>query len=378
MFAPRLTLAWLLRAALVGWIAVAQVAIARTPEEFRGVYVSGLPLRKDAQLLPDAVYRLPQVDGVYPNLLWNVLAPAPGQYDWTLLDKEVRRAVEAGKWMTIGIRTGRYTPAWVLDEARHSTFVVGPHGGRAGRCQQVSIAWPWDARYQQRYGELMRALAAHLRTIPGGYEAVRIVKITGINQETQELRLPASRATEATESSCALSDALEVWRRSGYDDAKVVDAWVRLAKATDAAFPDKVLGIDVLQRNDFPKLDRAPAAEPKARIVQEGLRLFPGRFAVQWNGLSAKSVTPFVVEAGRAGAIVGWQSNLFRGLSGAGCDAETFANARPCTPGAYAAILRNGIENGASYLEVWVPDAMAFPQEIGAAGSMLRSGRKRQ
>jgi hypothetical protein len=342
--------------------------------EVAGVYVVGFPLRSAKSLLPEAVYRMPQVDGIYLNLVWSALAPREGAFDWTLFDEEIGRAVKAGKAISIGVRTGRFTPEWVLAGSGHSQFVAGPHNGAAGRCESFLVAWPWDENYQAAYGSLMASIAAHLKTIPRAYESVRIVKITGINEQTQELRLPAGHGNAGTgPGSCRTSDADAAWGAAGYSDEKVLKAWERFAALTAAAFPGKVLGIEVLQSNDFPRIGSAGSAarDLKESIVSEALARWPGRIAVQWDGLSAGRHAEFVVAAARRGAIIGWQTNLFRGFKGAGCDADRFQDARPCTDDSYGAILRNGVEHGARYLEIWPPDAIAFPQAVAEASRAL-------
>jgi len=342
------------------------------PGNVAGVYVVGFPLRAANHLLPDAVYEMPQVDGVYLNLVWDVLAPSQERYDWRLFDREIERAVRAKKSISIGVRTGRYTPGWVVQQSGHSEFVAGPHDGATGRCEKFAVAWPWDENYQRAYGALMQAMAAHLRQTSGAYESVRIVKITGINEQTQELRLPAGRGRAKAEAgACATSDAVATWAQAGYSDAKVLAAWRRFADLTAEAFPDKVFAVEVLQANDFPRVGGGPGAGVKDAIVSDALTRWPRRFAVQWDGLSASRVSQFVEAAGRRGAIVGWQTNLFRGFDGAGCDADRFQEAKPCTDEKYRAILRNGIEHGAKYLEIWPPDALAFRDAVAEASRAL-------
>jgi hypothetical protein len=359
---------------LAGWTQASSPA----PASYAGIYVSTRPLNDPSENLPDSIYKS-KADGVYVRLVWSTIEPRPGEFDWSTLNREVERAVRFGKRLSVGVRTGGLAPQWLYRQGvQKSTFTVGPHGGTWGRCRTVDIPWPWDENYQRTYLRMMTTMSEHLRSIPKAYEALRIVKITGINQLTEELRLPAARSDRPN--SCE-SNAIPAWQEAGYRPSKVIAAWERLAAGVAKAFPDKLLAIEVLDRNDFPAIDgegnfargvAAQQADVKAAIIDKALRLFPGRFAVQWDGLSAVKVAPSVLKAGKEGAVIGWQTNLFKGTNvGSGCDAGNVRDARPCTSTSYRAILENGIANGARYLEIWAPDAERFAEVVEAVRPRL-------
>jgi hypothetical protein len=105
----------------------------------------------------------------------------------------------------------------------------------------------------------------------------------------------------------------------------------------------------------------------KNEIIRSGLDRFRGRFAVQWNGLKAEGRTSLVVlEAGRQGAVVGWQTNAYDGHDGAGCDAARSPNPTPCDAPSYQQILDRGLAQGAHYIEIWPADALDFPGVVSA------------
>ncbi|HEY4773549.1 MAG TPA: beta-galactosidase, partial [Xanthobacteraceae bacterium] len=353
----------------------ARSTVARLAD-FSGIYVATQPLHNVQRNLRDEVYQVDGVDGIYVRLVWRTIAPAPGRFDWSTLDRELDRVERTGKKLSIGVRAGAWTPGWLYEQGvRGSRFVVGAHGGGLGRCDEHTLPWPWDDRYQQAYIDMMRALAAHLKARPRSYELLRIVKITGINQRSEEMRMPANAVAGIKRAGgCAISDAVSEWRAAGYRPSKVVEAWRRMAEGVAASFPDKLLAIEVLDRNDFPAIaepGRGELIDVKAQIVALGLGLFPGRFAVQWDGLSAVRAADSVIASGRRGAIVGWQTNLFRGPEGgAGCEARTVYEAQPCTASSFRAILENGIAHGGRYIEVWAPDALRF-------GDVLKDVRPR-
>jgi hypothetical protein len=345
--------------------------------KFSGFYAASPALRRERDALPDSIYSLPQVDGVYVRLLWRVIEPRPGMYDWRTLDREVDRAVRAGKMISIGVRSGSFTPDWLYAQGvKSSSFTITHRGAERGECRRVNIPWPWDEQYQQAYARMMQALAKHMRERPGAYEALRIVKITGITRNTEEMRMPISTVREGN-----CEPALAVWQEAGYRPSKVIDAWENLAKAVGSAFPDKLLALSILDRNDFPPIDEegqlVKPADPdyvdaKDAILSRGLKLFPGRFAVQWNGLSGFKVAPSVIEAGEKGAVIGWQTNMFKGRrAGSGCPIARGVDLGPCTKETYAQILELGLKNGGRYFEIWPANALEFSDVIESIRTRL-------
>jgi hypothetical protein len=349
--------------------------------DFGGIYASTLPLLDARRLLPDGIYRNPAAAGVYIRLVWSVVEPRRGQYDFTLLDRELDRAVAAGKRVSLSVIAGGHAPAWLAAEGIPTLrFDIG-RGGANRACITTEMGVPWDAGYQAAFAELWTALARHIRARPGAWEALRIVKLTGMNRITEELRIPAD--TGRRNDVCGQQDEAARWLSVGYTPQRAVEAWTRLAEGIATAFPEQLLSLDVLERNDFPPIgdDGRPVADSpvKARIIAEGRRRFGPRFAVQWNGLTAEGpLAEAVLAAHRQGSPIGWQSNAFRGAEGAGCNAARNAQAEPCDEARFAAILRRGTGTGAAFLEIWAPDILRFPAAVRAADATLRAeGRAR-
>jgi Beta-galactosidase len=374
-------------AAFLGCLAVlisvgpGQSAEAGQAPDYAGLYIATWPLIDRRRAPDDAVYAVRNAAGVYIRLVWRTIEPSPGVYDWSTLDAEVDRALRAGKKISLSVITGGFQPAWLADrDVSTSTFVVGKGGSRR-RCVTIRLGWPWDPDYQNAYVAVMKALSQHLRSRPGAYEAVRIVKLTGISQNTEELRLPAANEQQrwrGRTDPCRQSDAIRTWQEAGYRPDAIVEAWTRMAQGVDEAFPDKLLAQDVLQANDFPPIndkgeiiDRS-AVTVKDQIIKNGIAHFSPRFAVQWDGLTAEGrIATTVKQAGEAGAVIGWQTNAFQGLEGAGCNADRSADAVPCDAAGYAAILQRGVAEGARYLEIWSSDAVRFPDALAAAATAL-------
>ncbi len=350
-------------------------ALDRT--DYTGVYVTTFAEPHLAQAFNDV--DLSVVDGVYIRLSWRALERRRGVFNWQGLDAIVDRAVAQGKKISIGVRAGAHSPMWLYNAGVPKlTFTIGHHGGRFGRCQEISLPAPWSEEYLKGFARMMDALAKHLRQRQA-YDLVRIVKLTGINQRTEELRLPAM-VTERPDS-CQTA-AVPVWQGAGYAPPKVMAAWKSLSAAINAAFPDKILALEVLENFDFPPFDengqQVTFQDPrnfdiKQAIVADALQRFPGRFAIQWDGLSAERVVPSVLKAGEAGAIIGWQTNLFKGPKiGSGCESAVVAEAKICTPDTYIKILQNGFANGGKYFEIWPTDAKQHADAVKAFRAQFR------
>ncbi len=65
-------------------------------DTYQGIYVQDT-LASAKNSLSDSVYASSSVTGVSLNLVWGQIEPGKGVYDWSLLDKEVERAVASGK-----------------------------------------------------------------------------------------------------------------------------------------------------------------------------------------------------------------------------------------------------------------------------------------
>ncbi len=151
----------------------------------------------------DATWADPAVQGVFLRLSWNDLQPTGyGQYDWTMLDRELAQAVRHGKTVTLGIRVGANSiPAWVFTTGDPQLGPAKPLVLRdwdtgAGdvpdsNCGiQYTVASPANAAYKALFKKALSDLAAHLRADRRRFNVVAGVKVTGLAQHTLENRLP--------------------------------------------------------------------------------------------------------------------------------------------------------------------------------------------
>jgi hypothetical protein len=153
--------------------------------------------------LMDATWADPAVAGVFLRLSWNDLQPRGyGQYDWTMLDRELAQAVRYGKTVTLGIRVGGNSiPDWVFTTGdpqlgpakplRLRDWDTGANDLPDADCgTEYVVASPADPAYRALFGKALRDMAAHIRADRRRFAVVAGVKITGLAQHTLENRLP--------------------------------------------------------------------------------------------------------------------------------------------------------------------------------------------
>ena len=117
----------------------------------------------------DEVLENPDVSGVFLRFDWSAIEPEPGRYDFAAMDVEIDRAVAAGKLYSLSFRAGRHgTPEW-LGATLHLPILQlrdsGSHaGGEEDGCgAELFLGDPTDTAYAQRYVQMLRGVAEHLK-----------------------------------------------------------------------------------------------------------------------------------------------------------------------------------------------------------------------
>ena len=355
---------------LLAWL-LAMPVRAAGGDETLGLYVFinhiALPTFDDFY---NAALSKSYVDGAAIEIEWSAIEPQPGVYDWSKLDRWVKTTLELRKKLSLGVSTGIFSPKWLYD-ADHNVpnarfrFNRNPRGAF---CDNIVVPLPWSPVYLHEYAQMMSALSHHLHELkdPGGqdtaYQAVTVVKLSGVNINTSELHLDT---TPPDDGPCHQSDAPAVWAKAGYTSDKIMAAWTSLSEATDKAFPDKILSLQLIHRNGLPDLERrTPKPDAKApdavtqRILERTMTVYGHRLMVQWNALNQGVMPQEIVRAGQRGARMGWQMNGFLGVrGGSGCVYPPFVLA-PCkTMADFQSIMEKGIVAGGRYMEIQAPNA---------------------
>lgn len=140
--------------------------------------------------------------GAYLRLRWDRIEPRRGVYDWGELDREVAKAVAAGKLYSVSVKAGKHgTPPWIFDEGvKPLVFRDGSTHDAAADCKCgvfMTLGSPTDPRYEALYFEMLEALADHLAENAAAYRHLAYVKPSGANLFSNEPRLPKRCTCEA-------------------------------------------------------------------------------------------------------------------------------------------------------------------------------------
>jgi hypothetical protein len=374
-------------------------SVATTTPDIRGIYVIGQKFFLSNGQLAQAI-ATPGVDGILVDLDWSDLASPTLKrtYSWTLLDSMVQLAVSQGKKFEIAIITGGSTPAWVFpaqpqgkidsqDELRATSgkFEYLQANKPGATCIDETLAPPWDSFYLAALSDLLVQLSAHLKA-QGTYRSLTMLRLTGINTLTDELRLPAQTPID-TPIACMI-DNLKVWQALGYTQGMLATAWRRMLTLSTQAFPDKFFNVALITTNGLPAFlpSGTPVYTPASQVQQlsddmlsmliniAGQKL-PGKLVVQANGLvgSGPPDPITIAKAQAAQALLAWQTNEWElQTGGAACGGIREAPVA-CDEAGFSAMLMTGVypqsSSGtnplkAQYLELFAPNISAFPDVV--------------
>ena len=285
-----------------------------------GVYIANFFAPVDPTLLSNE-----NVDGSSQAYKWSALERNKGVFRWTRMDSDLKTAQRLGKRIALGIDTGAFTPGWAKPQAL--TFVVSSHNGKFARGTTDSIPIPWDATYEANVRDVANAVADHLRAT-GLYGVVSQVKLTGINEDSEETRMPTEGRIPIAYldgkpvTNTFTTDATSVWRAHGYTRALVENAWETMAGYWATAFPDKTLALPTILNAGFPNIDANGAvlsgketgtnAQTSQYLVDYAVRRWGKRFMSMHTSLSDLYTAAnqwLQVRAYSEGASIGYQFN---------------------------------------------------------------------
>lgn len=235
----------------------------------------------------------PSTDGVFIRLLWNQVEPLTDCsssdpttcWDWSVLDREVQAAVDHGKVYSVSVKAGDDgTPDWLfttdppvdpfanpvgalrnyptggvtrlfLQDSGNDTAGCGAPMYLGNPTEQRVIAIPRPPLppllavtypYRAQYFDMLRALAAHLKSRSDWYRALAYVKPSGANLQSHENRLP-KRCTPG----CVCNTA--VWASAGYTPQGLYDFYAAQFELLAELFPGKAQSYALIQQG-FPRV----------------------------------------------------------------------------------------------------------------------------
>ena len=271
---------------------------AQKSEPYKGIYVSN----KWIKPVDEEVLQSKDVDGVHLRLRWLTLEPEQGKYDWTFLDSELKRIVAAGKKISIGIAAGKHTPEWVYEAG-----VPGlefEEFRKQGKAQKFSAKIPvvWNQKFLELWTGFIKDFADHLKSMPEVYQNVTLIKLTGINETTLELRLPAQKEIENERGKS--TDAPALWKSVGYRPKLILDAWDQILNAFQKNFGDKNVSIEIIPDKAFPLInddgnetsDRSEVQNLLEQLIEKAYKKFKDKLVLQWDSLQEHARIPKFME----------------------------------------------------------------------------------
>jgi len=372
------------------------------PADLRGIYVY---VELDtATNSPDAVPLRAAlnefgVDGMLLVGLWSSIETNLNQYDWNQVDRWMGYAVSLNKKITISLRAGDGIPDWLYlpppngAGATKLAFSISPKDGQTTNCQPDTITIPWEPAFLANWSLMLSNLSAHLKQ-QGTYSNLTLLRLTGINRTSDELRLPAeapdTNGLTGTGVDC-VSNAPAIWQANGYTPSKLLSAWSNILTAFNTSFPDKSLCVAIIPNPPqvpFPPIDDSGnlitnnLPDQNQPLLQLAGQMLPGRFVVQFNFLMpSNAANPAVIAAAQNfGTLTAFQVNNWYALygpSGSACGG-TVNSPAPCDDALYLEMMQQGIYPLGSanplrsqYIEVWATNAVMFTNAIWQAHQEL-------
>ena len=246
----------------------------------------------------------------------------------------------------------------------------------------MNIAAPWDPVFLAQWDAVLGALSAHL-TAAGTYNAIALIRLTGINRTTEELRLPAE--TAASTGLACVSNSLTTWQQAGYRPSLLLQGWNAVVGSFMKYFPGKSFAVSIIPNDAFPgiaqdgSLIAGAIGDEDEPLLMSAAQQLPGRLVVQFDFLMPGEQAAAVVTgaAQNYGTLAAFQTNEYLGNQGAGCS-EPITTTIPCTATTFLTMLDTGIYPlgqaaplRAQYIEVFHANAAAFPADILAAHFQL-------
>jgi plastocyanin len=244
-----------------------------------GLVVVGDRLQESGPLgaVTEQSWKSPDNVGAFLRLRWNWIQPTrEGEYDWTVVDREVSRAAANGKLYSISVKAGdNGTPGWIFDagveKLTFREFGTAPGVGDCKCGSFMELGDPTDDRYQELYFGMLEALAAHLKSNAAWYRHLAYIKPSGANLYSAENRLPkrCSCEQQCPGEPCKVPREFQgapnlapdgricntkVWADAGYTPEGLYRYYDRQLDGIGRWFPDKDMAF-LLIHDGFPQVD---------------------------------------------------------------------------------------------------------------------------
>jgi hypothetical protein len=255
------------------------------------------------------------------------------------LDAQFAAAAPAGKWVALCVNVGGDTPAWLYSAGAQEFSYIDGNGN------PNTLPVPWDNTFLTDWEQFISALGARY----GSRACLANVKITGINEDSEETNLPNST-----------TDTIN-WAAIGYTRVLVENAWQGIANAFSKAFPGVQIGL-INNANAFPPIDdngnifnsQSGDSVLNNWLITQGIASFGSQFLLQNNALSDYWISNTV--QGEAGVITTGYQMLWNVTTDT---TYRMNNGIPATPDYELDTAEDsGIAGGANFLEIYQVDVL--------------------
>jgi len=370
---------------LIVLLAAAGFSQTVTPPDLRGLYIVSNDVSKfNATRTADLqkAMTIPGINGLYLMISWSAIEPARGQYQWSAIDSWLASAMASGKRVDLAILGGNAAPAWLYTAppqgagAAKLSFSYAIQGGKLGECTSITLPVPWDTAFLAEWDSMLAALAAHLKAT-GAYSNLALLRLTGININTDELKLPEE--TPAGNSLACLTDAPAIWQQAGYRPSLILKAWDRITSSFQTSFPGKSFVVALTESNAFPPIDETGAIVKGQNVEQT---LPEVQLAAQKFGANLVALETFllpgdpphqeiIIAAHTLKSKAAFQTNEWLGLTGGAACGGLVTAPTPCTQAGFISMIEGGIYplgktdplRGA-FIEIFVPSILSFADTL--------------
>ncbi len=280
--------------------------------------------------------------GVYLRLSWEQLEEHQFYYNFSIISDVIYLCNLYNKSLSLSIKTGNSTPLWVKDKCERLNFIVGPHNDI---CENITLCLPWDDFYINNYIIFMNELYVYLNTNFKYNHNISIIKITGINEKTEELRLPSTNK-QIKINNCTLTNDSSLWESANYKEYYILNTFDIFYNNIFSLFKQLniKLTLEILDNNSFPFNENITM-----NIIHKYKNLID---YIQWNGLNSVKQANIMNYLYKNNYNISWQTNQFLGLKlGTGCLSDKVYNSVICTNITYNELLNKG--NNGHYIELW-------------------------
>jgi hypothetical protein len=322
------------------------------------------------------------INGLYLEISWSAIEPARGQFQWSDIDTWLATAAAGGKRVDLAILGGNASPSWLYSPppqgagAARLTFSYAIQGGKLGQCIPIVMPPPWDAAFLAEWDKMLNALAAHLKTT-GAYSIVELLRLTGINTNTDELKLPEE--TPQGNSLACLSDAPAIWQQAGYRPSLILEAWDQITTSFQNYFPDKPYAVALVENNALPPIDETGAtvkdenSEQTLPEVQLAAQKFgPNLVALETFLLPGTPPDQIIITAAETlNSQAAFQTNEWLGTTGGAACGGLVTAPTPCTTAEFISMIEGGIyplgetdRLRATFIELFAPSVLTFADTL--------------